>query len=159
MKPFLGTFVNKVDAKGRTSVPARWRAAIAETDYPGVVCFPSFTNGAIEGVTMARMEELSDMIDEAFDPFAETNEAFATSILADSVELPFDGDGRILLPEGLLDHAEIDGQAAFVGLGKRFQVWEPETYRRYRDEAREQASAQRSLLRRRTGTVDGGGPS
>lgn len=146
MKPFLGTFVNKVDAKGRVSVPARWRPVLAEQSFEGVVCFPSFTQGAIEGVTMARMEELSDMIDAEFDPFADVHGAFATAILADSFELPFDGEGRVLMPEALLQHADIDDQAAFVGLGKRFQIWEPEIYRRYRDEAREQAFAQRDQL-------------
>jgi MraZ protein len=158
MKPFLGTFVNKVDAKGRVSVPARWRPVLAEQEFEGIVCFPSFTQGTIEGVTMARMEELSEMIDAEFDPFADAHGAFATSILADSFELPFDGEGRVVMPEQLLQHADIDAQAAFVGLGKRFQIWEPDAYRRYRDEARERAFAQRDQLgARRAQRVDVGG--
>ncbi|MCP5433259.1 MAG: hypothetical protein H6923_08325 [Alphaproteobacteria bacterium] len=149
MKPFIGTFVNKVDAKGRLSVPSRWRAIVAEGEFPGVVCYPSFKAGAIEGVTMARMEEIAVLIDESFDPFADGRDAFATSLLADAFELPFDGDGRILLPEALIAHAEIDDQAAFVGLGSRFQIWEPEAFARVRDELREQASAQRELVKPR----------
>ena len=149
MKPFLGTYINKVDSKGRSSVPARWRVAVAESDFPGVVCFPSFTVGAIEGVTMDRMAELSETIDQEFDLFADAHGAFATSILADSFELPFDNDGRILLPEDLLEHADIENRVAFVGMGKRFQIWQPEAYGRFRDEAREQARNQRELFKSR----------
>ncbi|NWG47126.1 MAG: hypothetical protein HXY25_11350 [Alphaproteobacteria bacterium] len=149
MKPFIGTFINKVDGKGRLSVPARWRAVVAEGSFPGIVCYPSFKAGTIEGVTMERMEELATLIDDAFDPFADGQDAFATSILADAFELPFDGDGRIVLPEELMAHADIVDRAAFVGLGRRFQIWEPEAYARVRDELREQAFVQRASLKAR----------
>lgn len=146
MRPFLSTYTNKVDAKGRVSVPARFRQVVADGDFPGVVLFPSFTSPCIEGVSMQRMEELADMIDAEFEPFDETYGAFAHSILADSYELSFDGDGRIMMPEELLDHAHIGQNVTFVGLGKRFQMWEPAIYARQREEARSIASERRTLL-------------
>ena len=146
MRPFLSTYTNKVDAKGRLSIPARFRQVVAEGEFPGVVIFPSFTAPCLEGVTMARMEELADMIDAEFEPFDETYGAFAHSILADSYELTFDSDGRVLMPEELLDHARIGDHATFVGLGKRFQIWEPTIYAREREQARGLASERRALL-------------
>lgn len=146
MRPFLSTYTNKVDAKGRISIPARFRQVVAEGDFPGVVIFPSFTAPCLEGVTMQRMEELAEMIDAEFDPFDETYGAFAHSILADAYELTFDGEGRVLFPEELLDHAHIGDHATFVGLGKRFQMWEPTIYARERESARALASERRALL-------------
>lgn len=146
MRPFLSTYTNKVDAKGRISIPARFRQVVADGDFPGVVIFPSFTAPCLEGVTMQRMEELAEMIDAEFEPFDETYGAFAHSILADSYELTFDGDGRVLMPEELLDHAHVGEHATFVGLGKRFQIWEPSIYARQREEARGLASERRALL-------------
>lgn len=146
MRPFLSTYTNKVDAKGRISIPARFRQVVAEGDFPGVVIFPSFTAPCLEGVSMQRMEELAEMIDAEFDPFDETYGAFAHSILADAYELTFDGDGRVLFPEELLDHANIGDHATFVGLGKRFQIWEPTVYARERENARTLASERRALL-------------
>jgi MraZ protein len=146
MRPFLSTYTNRVDAKGRISVPAKFRAVLADQEFQGVVCFPSFTGRCIEGVTMKRMEELSAMIDNDFAPFDETFDAFATSVLADSYELPFDKEGRVLLPDDLLDFAEIGAEATFVGLGKRFQIWQPEAYAAHRAAARERARESRGLL-------------
>ncbi len=149
MRPFLSTYTNKVDAKGRISVPARFRQVVAEGDFGGVVIFPSFSAPCLEGVSMERMEELSDMIDAEFEPFDDTYGAFAHSILADSYELMFDGDGRVLFPEELLDHAHIGEHATFVGLGKRFQIWAPNIYARQREEARGLAHERRGLLHSR----------
>jgi MraZ protein len=150
MRPFLSTYTNKVDAKGRISIPARFRQVVADGDFPGVVIFPSFTAPCLEGVTMQRMEELAEMIDAEFEPFDETYGAFAHSILADSYELTFDGEGRVLFPEELLEHAHIGDFATFVGLGKRFQMWEPSIYARKRETARGLASERRALLHSKT---------
>ncbi len=146
MRPFLSTYTNKVDAKGRASIPARFRSVVAEGDFPGVVIFPSFNGPFLEGVSMERMEEISDMIDAEFEPFDETYGAFAHSILADAYELSFDNDGRVLFPEELLDHAHIGERATFVGLGKRFQIWEPSNYAQHRSDARHLAHERRGML-------------
>lgn len=140
---FLSSVTNKVDAKGRVSVPAKFRAVLKEMGQESFVCFPSFTEMAIEAMTMDKAQEISERLDEEFNPFAEDGDAFATSILADSYELPIDKDGRIMLPEDLMAHCGIVSMATFVGLGRRFQIWEPEAYREYRVAARELARANR----------------
>lgn len=153
---FLSRFDNKVDKKGRVSVPAPYRALLAGQSFAGIVIYPSPVVAAIDGCAMDRMEELSRGID-TFNPFSEEYNAFANSILAQAHALQFDGEGRVLLPEPLLEHAGVEAIATFAGLGQTFQIWAPERYDAHlaaaRQKAKEQA-AQFELARRQD---DGGG--
>ncbi len=146
MALFLSTFVNRIDRKGRVSVPAPFRAALATQTFPGVIAFPSFVVPAIEASGIDRIERLSAGIDQ-FDPFSDEHDAFAISILADSHQLSFDSEGRIMLPELLREHGGISDQAAFVGRGATFQIWEPEAFRGYQEDARKRARDGRATLR------------
>ncbi len=128
------------------SVPAPFRTVLAAQTFPGVVAFPSFVVSAIEASGIDRIERLSAGIDE-FDPFGDEHDAFAISILADSHQLAFDSEGRIVLPDVLREHAGISGRAAFVGRGATFQIWEPDAFRAYQEEARKRARDGRTSLR------------
>jgi MraZ protein len=141
---FFSTFVNKVDRKGRVSVPATFRAALEGSSFQGVILFRSFRLAALDGSGIDRMEELSARID-ALDEFSEDREALA-SIFADAQQLPFDGEGRIILPEALSAHAGITETAAFVGLGRTFQIWEPQSFEKHQQELRERARRQGTTL-------------
>jgi MraZ protein len=141
---FLSTFVNKVDKKGRVSVPAPFRTALATQTFAGIIAFRSFKLPAIEGSGIDRMEEMSARID-ALDEFSEDRDALS-SIFADAQQLAFDGEGRIILPETLCAHAGISENAAFVGLGRTFQIWEPQRFEQHRDELRERARRQGTTL-------------
>ena len=142
---FLSTTTNTVDAKGRTSVPANFRARIAKSDLQGVVVWPSFEGDYLEGATIEYMERLLTSLDE-LDFYDEAREALNQAIFASSVELGFDGGGRIKLPAHLIAHAGLDGKAAFVGLGRTFQIWNPDAHAEYMEAARETASANRHKL-------------
>jgi len=144
---FLSTFVNKVDRKGRVSVPATFRAVLGGQSYPGIVVFPSFREAynAIEACGMDRMERLSASVD-GLNPFSDEHDDFATAIFGSAVQLPFDGEGRVMLPEHLRAHAGITDQAAFVGRGATFQIWEPAALEVYQREARRRAAAARDRL-------------
>jgi MraZ protein len=141
---FFSTFTNKVDRKGRVSVPATFRAALEGLSFPGVILFRSFRLPALDGSGIDRMEELSARID-ALDEFSEDREALA-SIFADAQQLPFDGEGRIVLPQPLCEHAGITENAAFVGLGRTFQIWEPQRFEKHQQELRERARRQGTTL-------------
>ncbi|MGB4107234.1 MAG: division/cell wall cluster transcriptional repressor MraZ [Alphaproteobacteria bacterium] len=141
MALFLSTYVNKVDAKGRVSVPAQFRTALGLESFQGVVIFRSNNHAALEGFSLSFMEEVSNRLDN-FNLFSDSQDNLATAVFGDSMQLAFDGDGRIVLPKELLDFAGIDGSAAFVGLGKKFQIWNPKTFNKRRDEARTQVKAQ-----------------
>ena len=136
---FLSTFVNKVDRKGRVSVPAAFRAAVANLSFSGIVLFPAINTRALEGSGIDRLEELSARVD-ALPEFSEDRDALS-SIFADAQPLPFDSEGRIMLPPELCEHAGIvlEGGAAFVGVGKTFQIWEPGRFERHQQERRARA--------------------
>lgn len=153
MPLFLSTYVNKVDKKGRVSIPARFRAQLAKHNFSSVILFPSYTNAAIEGCGEDFMEEMQARLGK-FDPFSEVNDDLASSIMSDSIEQTFDGEGRIVLPEGLLKHAGITDSAAFIGLGDRFQIWEPKAGEEYKAAARQRALTHRGRLAGRP--ADGG---
>ena len=93
---FLSTYENKLDKKGRVSVPASFRSYLSNLGYNGVVCYPSFNNQSIEAWPQDRIEKISNTID-ALNPFEEKKDYFATSILSESIYLQFDTEGRISL--------------------------------------------------------------
>lgn len=124
MALFLSTYINRVDKKGRVSVPAPFRATLADQPFQGIIVFKSSKHPALEGFGWDYMQEMSGRLDE-FDLFSDTQDDLATAIFAESRQLPFDGDGRIIMPSDLCDYCNITDQAAFVGLGRKFQVWNP----------------------------------
>ncbi|MBW7851167.1 MAG: division/cell wall cluster transcriptional repressor MraZ [Rhodospirillales bacterium] len=142
---FLSTFQNKVDKKGRVSVPATFRAALAPQSFPGIIAFRSFTSACIEGCGMDFMENLSSRTDQ-FDLFSAEQDDFTSLIFADARQLAWDPEGRIGLPEDLTAHAGITDTAAFVGKGRTFQIWNPEAYRAASEEARQRALRTRLTL-------------
>ena len=121
---FLSTYENKLDKKGRVSVPASFRSYLSNLGYNGVICYPSFNNQSIEAWPQDRIEKISNTID-SLNPFEEKRDFFATSILSESINLQFDSEGRISLTSKLLKHAKIKNSMIFVGQGKTFQIWEP----------------------------------
>ncbi len=146
MALFLSTFVNKVDKKGRVSVPANFRATLNNQSYKGIVAYASFVNGCIEACGMDRIERLSESID-SLDPYSDERDAFAATILGGSVQLPFDSEGRVMLPESLLKEAGIDDTAVFVGKGATFEIWNPKEFETYAGKARDLAKRERASLR------------
>ena len=132
---FLSTYENKLDKKGRVSVPASFRSYLSNTGYNGIVCFPSFNNQSIEAWPQDRIEKISNAID-TLNPFEDKKDYFATSILSESINLQFDSEGRILITEKLLRHAKIKNTMLFVGQGKTFQIWEPTNFEKFRVTAR-----------------------
>ena len=145
MALFLSNFTNKVDKKGRISIPAQFRLALSDQDFAGVVVYESFVNQSIEGCDMKRIRQLSESIDN-LDPFSEVRDSFATTILGSAIQLNFDSDGRVVLPEKLLNIADITDKAVFVGKGSTFEIWQPERFEEYAKKAREQAKKNRDLL-------------
>ena len=143
---FLSTHENKLDKKGRVSVPASFRSYLSSMGYKGVICYPSFNNPSIEACPQSRIEKLSDSID-SLNPFEEKRDIFATSVLADSENLQFDSEGRISISSKLLKHAKIKQVMFFVGQGKTFQIWEPKLFEKFKTQARKKANLNRASLK------------
>lgn len=143
---FLSTFEKSIDKKGRISVPPSFRAVLAAEQFNGVIAYPSFVHGCIEACGMAHMTKMYERI-EALDPFSEERDAFATTILGGSVQLAFDGEGRVIIPEALLERAGIKGDAVFIGKGATFEIWAKEKFAKHEQEARDTAKKQRGALK------------
>ena len=124
---FMDTILNKVDVKGRVSVPADYRALL-EQKKTELTAFPSFKLPCIECFTSEMMEKIANEMEASFNPFSEEEDDFSNSIFAQAKEFSFDSTGRITLTEKLLSHAKITDQALFVGKGKTFQIWNPRIY-------------------------------
>ena len=143
---FLSSYENKLDKKGRVSVPATFRSYLTSMGYNGFISYPSFNHSALEACSQDRIEKLSSTID-SLNPFEEKRDYFATSVLSESVNLQFDTEGRVSFTEKLLDHAKIKNNILFVGLGKTFQVWEPKIFEKFKVVARKKAYQNRSNLK------------
>ncbi|MBC8296277.1 MAG: division/cell wall cluster transcriptional repressor MraZ [Pelagibacterales bacterium] len=143
---FLSTYENKLDKKGRVSVPASFRSYLSSLGYNGVICYPSFNNQSIEACSQDRIEKLSNTID-SLNPFEEKRDFFATSILSESISLQFDSEGRVSLSSKLLKHAKIKNNMLFVGQGKTFQIWEPAIFEKFKAQARKKSNLYRASLK------------
>jgi len=143
---FLSTYENKIDKKGRVSVPASFRSHLSNLGYNGVICYPSFNNSSIEACSQDRIEKISSAID-SLSPFEEKRDYFATAVLSDSSHLIFDTEGRVQFPKKLLNFAKISSDILFVGLGKTFQVWSPKNFEKFKTFARKKALQSRSTLK------------
>ncbi len=149
---FLSTYVNKVDRKGRVSVPATFRSTLATNTQPNLlVGFPSLRVLAVECTGSDRMQEMQDRID-TLEQFSEEYENL-TQIFADAHQMSMDPEGRVVLPERLKEHAGIGDEVAFVGLGAMFQLWDPARYEEHRAAVRERSRRQGTTLPPRGGAA------
>jgi MraZ protein len=145
MALFLSTSVNKIDKKGRVSVPAGFRAALEGDEFSGVVLIPSQNHACLEGFPYAAMQEIAGRLDN-FDMFSSDQDDLATSLFGEAVQLAFDGEGRIMLGADLMAKANLSEQAVFVGMGAKFQIWSPDRYEERRRAARDNVTKNKLTL-------------
>lgn len=143
---FLSTYHNRIDKKGRVSVPASFRAALAGQEFAGIIAYASLMHPAIESCGIDRIAKINQRI-EQLDPFSEERDAFATTIFGESVQLAFDSEGRVMLPESLISVANLSDQAVIIGKGETFEIWEPKAFEAHVMRARELARDKRYQLR------------
>jgi MraZ protein len=146
MDRFVSTFTNKMDARGRVSLPAAFRAVLERDGYAGgIYCYPSLDAPALD----AGGERLAKKIDgllSGLPDYSDERDELSVALYGDVQVLAIDGDGRIVLPEGLRRHAHLLDQVTFVGLGDKFQIWQPERFAERRARAREKVQDHRRLF-------------
>jgi MraZ protein len=147
MDRFVSTFTNKIDAKGRVSIPAPFRAVLERDGYSvgGIYCYPSIDAPALD----AGGERLAKKIDgllAGLPDYSDERDELSVALYGDVQVLTIDGDGRIVLPEALRRHAGLADQITFVGLGDKFQMWAPQAFEERRARAREKAHEHRKLF-------------
>jgi MraZ protein len=150
MERFVSTFTNKIDAKGRVSIPAPFRAVLERDGYAhgsagGIYCYPALEAPALD----AGGERLAQKIDgllSGLPDYSDERDELSVALYGDVQVLTIDGDGRISLPESLRAHAGFTTQVTFVGLGDKFQMWEPGRFAERRERAREKVQHTRKLF-------------
>jgi MraZ protein len=153
MSQFLGTHTIRLDAKGRVSIPAPFRAALrGGADGHSLVLRPSHKHPCVEGWPAGAFHALATPLD-ALDMFGEAHDDLAAALYADAHPSDPDKEGRIVLPAELIAHANLAESVVFMGLGRTFQIWEPAAAERRRAEARERAKAHKLTLPGQTGAT------
>ncbi len=146
MTQFLGTHQNRLDAKGRVSVPAAFRTALRGTDgTASLVLRPSHKHFCIEAWPRSVFDALDAPVDRLA-LFSDDQEDFTTSLYSDAYPVEADKEGRIVLPEDLKLHAALTDAVTFMGMGRTFQIWEPAAADRRRAEARERTRSRNISL-------------
>ena len=134
MSDFIGRYLNKVDKKGRVSVPAGWRPSLISKDFSGIIAQSSLSEKAIDAYPRDYLELLQGKLD-LNDPLLEENEYESTVIFGGSV-LSFDSEGRVVLSDSLRNEINLASEALFVGMGRRFRIWNPKIFDEYLDRAK-----------------------
>ena len=150
MALFTGTFENKVDGKGRVSLPADYRDLLTDADQRSFYIFPSPNHDALEACDEAFMQRVADSIEEQADMFSDEEDGLSY-IISSARRVQYDSTGRFVLPAEFAEHAGIDGKASFVGMNQRFQIWAPEKYAVREAEKRQRAKGVTLKLKKRGG--------
>lgn len=151
---FLSKYINNIDKKGRVSIPPQYRHILNEGEFKGLVIYQSIKNQCLEACSINKMTEKSAMINE-LDPYSDVRDAFETVILGGCSELPFDKEGRVVIPREFIDYAGIISQICLVGKGEVFELWQPDKFTEYSINAKKMAMKNKEILGGRRKKDDG----
>lgn len=135
MDRFVSHFTNRLDAKGRVSIPAPFRIVLAKDGFEGLYVHPALDAPAFDCGGHALLREIDGLL-EHFSPYSPERDMFSAALLGTSETLKIDPEGRVSLTETIKAHACIASEATFVGKGHKFQIWEPERFRAHLEEAK-----------------------
>ncbi|HEY0442124.1 MAG TPA: division/cell wall cluster transcriptional repressor MraZ [Xanthobacteraceae bacterium] len=145
MNRFVSNITLRLDAKGRVSIPAPFRAVLARDGFEGLYCYPTLDQPALDAGGNALLSEIEALI-ARFPPYSDQRDEFSVALYGTSETLKIDAEGRVTLSEPLKAHAGIADAVAFVGLGHKFQIWEPARFRAQLAEATEKVRALKRQL-------------
>lgn len=145
MDQFVSTFTNRIDTKGRVSVPAPFRTVLAKDGFEGIYCYPSLDAPALDAGGQRLVNKIERLVGDLA-PYSDEYDHLTTALYGTSDILTVDQDGRTILPERLRDYAGISSHVTFVGLGEKFQMWEPAKFEAHLAEARQKVRDLRKLL-------------
>lgn len=139
MDRFLSSAVNRIDAKGRVSVPAHFRSVVQSRGYSELYAIRQLDVPALDVGGLDLLDRYEQRIAQE-DPLLQTADDLSFFVHGDGAFLKFDQDGRITVTDFIREHTGISTDVAFVGRGSFFQMWEPEKLRAYGSEVRARLS-------------------
>jgi MraZ protein len=149
MNRFLSSAVNRIDAKGRVSVPAHFRAVVQQRGYSELYAIRQLDVPALDVGGLDLLDRYEARI-SLEDPFMQTADDMSFFVHGDGAFLKLDQDGRITVTDFIREHTGITSEVAFVGRGNFFQIWEPSKLSAYGADVRAR------LSKLRQGTKPGG---
>ncbi|HEX2216221.1 MAG TPA: division/cell wall cluster transcriptional repressor MraZ [Xanthobacteraceae bacterium] len=156
MDRFVSNYILRLDAKGRVSIPAPFRAVLARDGFEGLYCYPTLDQPALDAGGNALLAEIEELITD-FPAYSDQRDELSLALYGTSETLKLDGEGRVILSEPLKMHAQITDAVAFVGLGHKFQIWEPGRFRAQLAEATGKVRALKRQLGSRVAAPDAQG--
>ena len=146
MDLFISKYFNKVDKKGRVSLPSSFRNALPKSNKNEIILYKSIKTPSIEGCGTGRLEEIAKRINN-LDFFSDDHDDFSASIFSEIISINLDKEGRFLIPEELKNYANIKTEAAFFGQGHFFQIWETNNGLRNIEKSRTRLLKEKKSLR------------
>jgi MraZ protein len=144
---FMGTHQNRIDAKGRVSIPAPFRAVLRESDGRDTVKLvlrPSHNYACVEAWPEAEFRTLAAPL-QSLSRFSEEYDDLAAALYADACPVESDKEGRIGVPADLAAHAGLKDMLMFVGMGANFWIWDPQEGAAFRAAQRERQKQHRLI--------------
>lgn len=132
---FRGQHEHNLDAKDRITVPAGYRAALAD----GVVVMEGVEQ-CVEVWPVAAAEAMEADWVEPLSPMGARGRRIRRRVFATSEETELDSAGRVRLPKHLIKHGALDGASLVVGVGNHLEIWNPEAWGTESDEFEAQAA-------------------
>ncbi len=136
---FFSTYENALDAKGRISIPAAFRAALGGEQE--IYVYPATDgSGFLEAGGTALIKKNQKLI-RRMNPQSGAGRAFQHAFFTRSARPKMDDAGRIRLPDKLLQAAGITKDVVFAGADDRFRVWAAETFAEHDEQMVNDAAA------------------
>ena len=128
VQPFISTVPGSLDSKGRVCIPATYRHILAAQNTQGVYVCPSFIDGALDAFGQSLLDSIAARL-AAQDPFFSASfDDEATALIARTQALPIDENGRVRIPDAMIEHAGLKDKIVFVGKAQKFQIWDADAY-------------------------------
>ena len=119
---FRGLTAIQIDAKGRLSIPSRYRAALLDETTDTVVVTIDTEQPCLLLYPTPRWLEIEQKL-EQLSSFHPASRRIQRLLIGHATDVELDSQGRILLPPLLREYAHLDKSAMLVGQGKKFEIW------------------------------------
>lgn len=123
MGGFLGSYLHQLDSKGRLSLPASFRRDSEDDSFVLIQVHADALSLYPEGAWAEVEQKLRELVQRQ--PEARHH---LLGLTASAHHVTPDKQGRILIPERLLDGAELEGEALVVGALDKIEIWNPELF-------------------------------
>jgi MraZ protein len=140
---FITTFAGSLDAKGRVCIPAPWRQVLAAQETSGVYVCSALDGTSLIGFGEELMKAELQRLD-VLDPIYSQDYDNFSHLVSNSWQLPIDENGRVRLPDDLIQAAGLKDRVVFVGMGRKFEIWNPDAFAPVKAERLANARAERT---------------